>query len=64
MSSESNSKCTGADILAKTEAEADLGGSGAREVGEAARDEFWDLFLGPAKYGPGPFGQTVQLGPG
>lgn len=25
------------------DAEADLGGSGARKVGEAARDEFWDL---------------------
>lgn len=38
--SESKSKRAGADVFA--EAEADLGGSGARKVGEAARDEFWD----------------------
>ena len=32
----------------EAEAEADLGGSGARKVGEAAREEIWDL-SGPAK---------------
>lgn len=42
------SKCAGSGIFGEAEAEADLGGSGAREVGEAAREEIWDL-SGPAK---------------
>lgn len=51
------------------EAEADLGGSGSRDVGEAARDEFWDLTLlsgGPLKNAPmGPQGPQINrpIGP-
>lgn len=58
-------------IFAEAEAEADLGGSGSRDVGEAARDEFWDLtttIRGPAKDctdgPPGAPRSTVQLGRG